>query len=108
MKVRKKQWRCVGKDPLCRKTLEMLDGEQGGLGGWNEVSRQDCCRKLSQKDSRMRWEDTRAPYGAYFSVRLEVTGCNDRLISLCHSRYCFGEQTVWGQRWKQEGQLGGY
>lgn len=27
----------------------------------------------------MRWEDPQASYGPYFSMRLEVTECNDRL-----------------------------
>lgn len=48
----------------------MLNGQQSGLGGWNEVSKWENNRKLSQRDSRMMWEDHRVLYWAYFHCKI--------------------------------------
>lgn len=66
--VRKKPWRCVGKDLSAWKnsSLGMLDGQQGGRGGWQEGNKWESIRDVSQRDSRMRYEDHRTSYKAYF------------------------------------------
>lgn len=50
--------------------LGILNGQQGGLGAWMEVSKRENRRRLGQRDSRMRWEDHRVLYRAYFHCEI--------------------------------------
>lgn len=76
----------VGKEPSGRKKsfLGILEGQQGGLGSWNEIVKWESSKKLNQDSSG---KTTECFIELISSVRLEVTEGDDWFIMCCSGYY---------------------